>query len=104
MTMVEWHDVQGLILSGYLDLPYAAYIPWRIRAGSDAKAWLGQLIPRLMRADSVKAEPELQFDRPPRPTSPKAMKMLSKKGGKEMWVVNVALTSTGLRGLGVGDG
>jgi hypothetical protein len=49
---VEWHDVQGLVLSGYRQLPYAAYIPWRfVPPVEDSKAWLKDLIARLMRAD-----------------------------------------------------
>jgi Dyp-type peroxidase family len=128
---VEWHDVQGLVLSGYPQLPYAAYIPWRIVPPiENSKVWLGDLIARLLRADE--ADPGSSHPAPPtsthahagsdpsqpappvqpaiapgrahRPTDVKTMKKLRKQNAAaDVWVVNVALTKTGLEKLGVKD-
>jgi Dyp-type peroxidase family len=51
---VDWADTQGLILSGYSQLRFAAYIPWRFADSvTDAsKAWLNDLADRLARSGS----------------------------------------------------
>jgi Dyp-type peroxidase family len=51
---VDWADTQGLILSGYSQLPFAAYLPWRFADSvTDAsKAWLNDLANRLARSGS----------------------------------------------------
>jgi Dyp-type peroxidase family len=100
---VEWHDVQGLVLSAYPRLPYAAYIPWTfVSSVRESKAWLGGLIERLMRAD--KAEAGSTPSHPRRPTTLKSIEPLLGPGDQgEVWVVNVALTATGLAKLGVGE-
>jgi Dyp-type peroxidase family len=101
---VEWHDVQGLVLSGYPQLRHAAYIPWRfVSPVEDSKTWLKDLAERLMRADQ--AEPGSAPNHSRRQTNLKSMKMLRGKDVEagEVWVVNVALTKPGLEKLGVGD-
>jgi Dyp-type peroxidase family len=119
---IEWHDVQGLVLSGYPQLPFAAYIPWQFlssgeqaqadarsetEAGTEAevvaetraKAWLKGLTERVMRADGAAAADVA--DQAPeglgRPTHLKALK----GGYKEPSAINVALTASGLKTLGV---
>jgi hypothetical protein len=81
----------------------AAYIPWRFVSGEvgQSKAWLRDLIGRLMRAETLdQPEPDLPANPPWRPTALKALKMLRDRD--DVWVVNVALTKTGLTKLGVG--
>jgi Dyp-type peroxidase family len=55
MDNIAWHDVQGLLLSGYPQLPWSVYLPfrWRDGAAEGARAWLGALAPRLMRAGAA---------------------------------------------------
>ena len=88
---VQWQDVQGLVLSGYPLLPFAAYIPWRF-VGTDLgqKAWLRDLMGRLMRVVDQR-EPDRTSGQPLRPTSLKTMKMHRESGAVDVWVVNVAL-------------
>jgi Dyp-type peroxidase family len=75
---VNWENVQGLVLSGYSKLAFAAYIPWRFTAdsgclvGKSSQAWLQNLIPRLTVARKEPGEVAL----------------------------NLALTCTGLKKLG----
>ena len=45
--MVETHDIQGLILSGYAGHPFAAYLFLTLRAGIDPRAWLAQVSERI---------------------------------------------------------
>src|ERR1700686_15943 len=100
---VEWQDVQGLVLCGYPQLQYAAYIPWRfVSQIEDSKAWLKGLIERLMRAD--RTAPGCAPNQPGRPTTLKSLKMLRESGDTagDIWVVNVALAKPGLQKLGVG--
>jgi Dyp-type peroxidase family len=101
---VHWHDVQGLILSGYPNLPFAAYVPCRFGVTDHAKAWLRDLSGRLMR---VKAGGDRKEHRtsahPLRPTDLDTMKKQLKGGAADVWVVNMALTWTGLKKFGVSD-
>jgi Dyp-type peroxidase family len=78
MTKVEWDDVQGLIVSGYPKLRSAVYILWRFAPGEmqKAKRWLGELAGKLKVAAPLGAESEDK-------------------------AINVALTASGLRKLGV---
>jgi Dyp-type peroxidase family len=106
MEKVEWEDVQGLLSSGFLGLPFAAYILVRFvpRGAAETKAWLGGLAERLMRAEGDdEAEPS-------RPRSVRTMKkyvkeMKPSQGGIpqaiDIGAVNFALTASGLRSLGV---
>lgn len=52
MEKVEWEDVQRLVLSGYPNLPFSAYLFWNFMPGEvgAAKRWLGLLAGRLTRA------------------------------------------------------
>jgi Dyp-type peroxidase family len=105
MEKVEWEDVQGLLSSGFLRLPFAAYILLRFVPGAtvETKAWLGGLAERLMRADG---EDEAE---PSRPRSVRTMKKYIKEmkppgGGTpaiDVAAVNFALTASGLKSLGV---
>jgi Dyp-type peroxidase family len=101
---VHWHDVQGLVLSGYPKLPFAAYVPWRFGSADRQKEWLKDLIGRLIR---VKAAGDCKRDRtsahPLRPTDLDTMKELLKDGAVDVWVVNLALTASGLRKFGVSE-
>jgi deferrochelatase/peroxidase EfeB len=106
MEKVEWEDVQGLLSSGFLGLPFAAYILLRFVPGgaAETKAWLGGLAERLMRADG---EDEAE---PSRPRSVRTMKKYIKEmkptqgGGTQaidVGAVNFALTASGLKALGI---
>jgi hypothetical protein len=106
MEKVEWEDVQGLLSSGFLRLPFAAYILLRFVPGAtvETKAWLGGLAERLMRADG---EDEAE---PSRPRSVRTMKKYIREmkppGGSgtpaiDVAAVNIALTASGLKSLGV---
>jgi Dyp-type peroxidase family len=115
MENVEWKDVQGLVRSGFPDLPHAAYILWRFSrdCGPQAKEWLGNLANRLMRAEHDDAEEVDAGDGKPhqrlRPRSVASLKKLIVKRkmhdrdmqASEMAAVNVALTASGLKALGV---
>jgi Dyp-type peroxidase family len=126
---VEWHDVQGLVLSGYPQLPHAAYIPWRFVAPiENSKVWLRDLIDRLLQADqadpgsasshpaprtsthahagsdpsqpAAPVQPAIAPGQAHRPTDVKTMKKLRKENAAaDVWVVNVALTKSGLEKL-----
>ncbi|MES2600366.1 MAG: peroxidase [Pseudomonadota bacterium] len=52
MEKVEWDDVQKLVLSGYRNLPFSAYLFWHFVPGEvdAAKRWLSLLADRLTRA------------------------------------------------------
>jgi Dyp-type peroxidase family len=80
MKPIEWHDVQRLVLSGYPCLPYSAYVLWRFQAADRAlnKQWLADIVKRLAatKVDDVD-------DDPSKPA------------------INLALTHSGLRNLGV---
>jgi Dyp-type peroxidase family len=49
--MVETHDTQGLILSGYASHPFATYLFLTARAGADTNGWLAQLSERITVAE-----------------------------------------------------
>lgn len=78
MEKVEWDDVQRLVLSGYPQFPFSAYLFWHFVPGEvdAAKQWLGRLSDRLTRATA--------------------------HGGHQ--AINVALTAHGLEHLRVSDG
>ena len=104
---VEWHDVQGLVLSGYPRLRYSAFLLWRFLPGGPdqsaaAKQWLARLARLLVRADraaAAEAEPDGQHDTPSPITNLTAMKSRS---ASSAWAINLALTARGLQRLGVG--
>lgn len=80
MEKVEWEDVQGIVLSGYGELLDSAYLLWRFRPDDllRKKQWLSDLASRLT--------PSL-----PEPSS------------KTQPAVNLALTASGLRRLGIAE-
>lgn len=103
---VEWHDVQGLVLSGYPRLRYSAFLLLRfLPDGPDqraaAKQWLARLARLLVRADKAdaEAEPDAVRDTPSPITNLTAMKTRS---ASSAWAINLALTARGLQRLGVG--
>src|SRR6476660_6291036 len=99
---VQWHDVQGLVLSGYPKLPFAAYVPWCFSANDRRRqAWLKDLIGRLMRVKSDGRTPDRASAPPLRPTDLEALKAQLEGGAAEVWVVNVALTAKGLTKFGI---
>ena len=49
--MIETHDIQGLILSGYAGHPFAAYLFLTLRDGIDPRAWLAQVAERITGAE-----------------------------------------------------
>ena len=51
VLMLETHDIQGLILSGYKSQPHANYIFLSLRNGADPKPWLGDLLNRVTPAE-----------------------------------------------------
>jgi hypothetical protein len=52
---VEWHDVQGLVESGFANLQYAAYVLWHFGPGpvEARKTWIRGLADRLIRVDDL---------------------------------------------------
>jgi Dyp-type peroxidase family len=80
MKAIEWKDVQRIILSGYPCLPYSAYVLWRFLPAERAlkKQWLADLVKKL-------AATKVDDDDPSKPA------------------INLALTYSGLRSLGVAE-
>ena len=101
---VQWQDVQGLVLNSYQMLPFAAYVPWCFSSNGRQQAWLKDLIGRLMRVKAVNDRPpDRASAHPLRPTDLQTMKDQRDGGAVDVWVVNVALTATGLTKFGVTD-
>jgi Dyp-type peroxidase family len=80
MEKIAWQDVQGIVLSGYGKLKHSAYLLWRFQPGDlpRKKKWLSGLAARLTRSQ-------------PAPSS------------KTQPAMNVALTASGLRQLGIDE-
>jgi Dyp-type peroxidase family len=83
MKRIEWEDVQRIVLSGYKRLPRSAYVLFRFQpehlAGKyDKKQWLAKLTKRLTPA-------------------------LPDPGDKKQPAINLALTASGLRCLGLAE-
>jgi Dyp-type peroxidase family len=99
MEKIEWDDIQGLLLSGYPQLPYSAYVIWRFRPGQKAaaRAWLAGLAGRLMRADSPRSGGDHQLDS--NGQAPNDIQALKAAKGRDLRAVNLALTASGLRKL-----
>jgi Dyp-type peroxidase family len=78
MEKVDWEDVQGIVLSGFGELTHSAYLLWRFQPGDlpRKKKWLSGLAALLTRS---RPEP----------------------GGKTQFAMNLALTASGLRELGI---
>jgi Dyp-type peroxidase family len=94
MHEIEWDDIQGLLLSGYPQLPFSAYLVWRFRPGQRdaARQWLANLADRLMRVEGTPgngAIPNVQA--------------LKTSEGSELRAINLALTASGLRKLDLDD-
>jgi Dyp-type peroxidase family len=95
---IEWHDVQGLLLSGYPQLPYSAYVAWHFLPGQRdaAKRWLRDLAERLMRADRIEGEDDGATDLQLPPTNIRALKAM-RVGDRT--AINLAITASGLQEL-----
>lgn len=78
MEKIEWEDVQGIVLSGFGDLTQSAYLLWRFKLDDlpRKKEWLSALATRLTPS----------YPAPSSKTQP---------------AMNLALTASGLRRLGV---
>ena len=64
MEKIEWHDIQGLLLSGYRMLPASAYLLWRFLPGDNAaaKKWIADLAERVTRAETENSESQESTD------------------------------------------
>jgi deferrochelatase/peroxidase EfeB len=103
MDNIEWDDIQGLVLSGYPQLPYSAYVIWRFRPRQQAAArtWLADLAGRLMRADSPRGGTHHKIDS--NGAIPNDIQALKAAKGTDLRAVNLALTSSGLRKLEIDE-
>lgn len=101
MERVEWDDIQGLLINGYLRLPFAAYVVWRFRPdGRDAaRRWLMELAERLMRAGLPKESGHASLNGCPIPPN---IRTLKTSESAHLRAINVALTASGLDKLGIG--
>jgi hypothetical protein len=79
---LETHDIQGILLSGYLHLPYSNYLFLHVNDAAQAKAWLARII-RLRLVTSAKY-----------PIGPDG------KPAKPPWAINIAFTAQGIEALG----
>jgi Dyp-type peroxidase family len=79
MERIEWEDVQRVVLSGYTCLPYSAYMLWRFQPEmrTEKKEWLADLVRKLT---------AVELDDP---------------SSKQQPAINLALTASGLRHLGI---
>ena len=97
MEKVEWDDVQAIVLRGYGKLPYSAYVLWQFDTEDSLakKQWLAELTVRLTRASAGADEDEPDA----RPAAQERAYGRNRSGP----AINLALTASGLRQLGVGD-
>ena len=72
---LETHDIQGILLSGYLHLPHSSYLFLHLNDAETAKKWLAAIIPCITSA---------KYD----------------SGEKPKWALNIALTAPGIEALG----
>ena len=95
MDKIEWHDIQGLVLSGYPTLPASAYLLWRFIDGrnENAKGWMTGLATRVTAAETE--DSNAASDR-------NNLYSLKRNAGKDASAINIALTSSGLEFLGGG--
>lgn len=100
MEKVEWHDVQGLVLSGYPQLPFSAYVPWRLVAEEPAaaRAWLRSLAGQLMRAGPHDTDDDTAANDGAGGRAPD-IRRLKGDGDAAREAVNIAFTASGLRTL-----
>jgi Dyp-type peroxidase family len=85
MEEIEWRDIQGLVRRGYGKLKCSAYVLWRFRpdrSEAETKRWIAELADRLARADS---DDETR----------------ASENGAGAKAINLALTASGLKALGV---
>lgn len=96
MEIVEWDDVQGLLLSGYPKLTFSAYVIWRFQPDrSDAaRRWLAKLAGRLMRAAPCVRQHTNRTG-----SVPTDIQSLKSADQHHQYAINLALTADGLRQL-----
>jgi Dyp-type peroxidase family len=103
MEEIEWHDVQGLVLSGYPTLRSSAYVLWRFvpEKIDAAKQWLSHLAERLMRAGAE--ENTTTVGRTGAHPHRRHLKALKRADDRQSCAVNLALTVSGLEYLRLGE-
>src|SRR5579863_5107785 len=77
--VIEWQDVQGLVLRGYAKHQYSTYVFLQVENGPQARAWLASICDRITTSDRTKATPQ-------------------------DYNLNVAFTTSGLVKLGMPEG
>lgn len=77
---LETHDIQGILLSGYLHLPHSNYLFLHLNDAETAKKWLAMIIPAI--------------------TSAKYPIGASGQPEKPVWALNIAFTAPGIEALG----
>ena len=77
---LETHDIQGIVLSGYLHLPHSNYLFLHLDDANAARAWLAGIIPLI--------------------TSAKYPTGADGRAVKPAWALNVAFTAPGIEALG----
>lgn len=108
MAVVEWDDVQGLMLSGFSELPHSAFVLWKLdspRSTDAARDWMRELSGRLISSGKRSGAFKLS-GAPPATEAPRSIAGLvpDLPEGHSRWAINLALTRTGLEGLGVPSG
>jgi Dyp-type peroxidase family len=95
MEKVEWDDVQAIVLRGYGKLPYSAYVLWQFNTEDSLakKQWFAALVERLARASAGDDEDE--------PDARPAAQERTYGRNCSQPAINLALTASGLRQLGV---
>lgn len=77
---LETHDIQGILLSGYLHLPHSSYLFLHLNDAAAAKAWLAEIIPSVTSAKY--------------PVGPDGRAI------DPAWALNIAFTAPGIEALG----
>jgi len=80
---LEISDIQGIIISGYPDLPFSRYLFLHVTDAAQARRWLGELAPRITTADWRGPDGRIK---------------------KPAFAINIALTCDGLVALGLDPG
>jgi Dyp-type peroxidase family len=101
MEKIEWHDVQGLVLSGYPTLSNSTYVPWCFTGSVEAaKKWLADLAEQLMRAGIEEDGPGGRMNSH---THDRQIKALKRDKDRACCAINLALTASGLEYLGLDE-
>src|SRR5580658_8966446 len=79
MTFLE--DVQGILFSGYGQLPHAQYIFLQFTSAIAGRSWIAQVLPSI--------------------TTAKPYPVVDGKKQKPQWALNLAFTAAGFYALGI---